>query len=177
MPLIWMRLNERFRRSVVLLALTSFCADVSSEMDAVPDSAVVLRPAVVRARQSGWHHRGYRRGVGVRPAGTVWLDHGLSEARQVLVLVGYGGAALAKPIIGLATGWQLVLVGRSLDRLATGVWSARGAHRLVDRTRTTRRRIRTGGCRDNLGGRPAADAGFALALRRSSDLSSRGWGA
>lgn len=52
-----------------------------------------------------------------------WIADRLQRDKPV-ALVGYAVAALAKPAIGLATGWPLVLVGRGLDRLATGVRSA-----------------------------------------------------
>ena len=52
-----------------------------------------------------------------------WLSDRL-QRRKAIALFGYGLAAIAKPLIGLATGWQGVLVGRSLDRFGAGTRSA-----------------------------------------------------
>ena len=41
--------------------------------------------------------------------------------RRPLVATGYGISAVAKPIIGLAVGWPLVLVGRFADRVGKGM--------------------------------------------------------
>src|SRR5437660_11262836 len=44
--------------------------------------------------------------------------------RQSTALVGYALSALAKPVMGLSTIWEVVLLGRLSDRLGAGVRSA-----------------------------------------------------
>ena len=75
------------------------------------------------------------------PAAIVGVIEGLAEAaaattklmsswlnrfapRKVLILLGYGGAALGKIIVAMAGAWPVVLVGRVVDRLGKGVRSA-----------------------------------------------------
>jgi MFS family permease len=52
-----------------------------------------------------------------------WLSDKLQKRKSV-ALAGYLLAAIAKPLIGLATGWQGVLGARFLDRLGAGTRSA-----------------------------------------------------
>ena len=52
-----------------------------------------------------------------------WLSDKLQK-RKSIALVGYLLAAIAKPLIGLSTGWQGVLGARFLDRFGTGTRSA-----------------------------------------------------
>jgi MFS family permease len=76
------------------------------------------------------------------PASVVGVIEGVAQATQNVVqgfsgwaadrlrrnkpvaLVGYGLAAMAKPVIGLATAWPQVLTARFADRLGTGIRSA-----------------------------------------------------
>jgi MFS family permease len=113
--------------SVVRLGLVSFFADVASEM-LYPLTPVFLT-AVLGA-----------------PMAVVGCIEGLAEAtasllktvtgrlsdrsgrRRPYVFCGYALSAVAKPIIGLAHGWPLVLAGRVGDRFGKGVrTSARDA--------------------------------------------------
>jgi MFS family permease len=139
-------------RNVLLLAATSFFADVSSEM---------LRPVLplFLTQQLG------------APASVVGVVEGVAEGTQnavqgvsgwladrlrrnkPLALAGYGLGALAKPAIGLATAWPLVLVGRFGDRLGTGVRSAPRDALIADSVDEPRRGAAFGleGIGDNLG--------------------------
>lgn len=110
-------------RSTAYLALSSFFADVSTELLYpilpvfltqtlnAPGSVVGLVEGVAQATQniaqgfSGWVSDRWRR-------------------RKPIALLGYAVAAAAKPLIGLATGWPGVLGARFVDRLGTGVRSA-----------------------------------------------------
>jgi MFS family permease len=114
---------RRLPRNVVLLAFSSFCADVSTEMLypvlpifltrdlGAPASVVGIVEGAAEATQnlaqglSGWHADRIRRNMPV-------------------ALVGYSVAAVAKPLIGLATTWPMVLAGRMADRLGAGIRSA-----------------------------------------------------
>jgi MFS family permease len=44
--------------------------------------------------------------------------------RKMMVLLGYGGAALGKVFVAMATFWPMVMVGRVVDRLGKGMRSA-----------------------------------------------------
>src|SRR5207237_1738419 len=52
-----------------------------------------------------------------------WVSDALKK-RKPIALFGYALAAVAKPLIGLATAWPGVLAARSLDRLGSGTRSA-----------------------------------------------------
>jgi MFS family permease len=52
-----------------------------------------------------------------------WLSDRLQK-RKPVALAGYVLAAVAKPLMGLATTWQGVLGGRFLDRLGAGTRTA-----------------------------------------------------
>jgi MFS family permease len=110
-------------RSTFLLACSSLFADVSTEMlypvlpifltqELGADAGLVgvvegVAPAVQNIAQgvSGWASDRFQR-------------------RKPLALVGYGLAAIAKPLMGLSTSWVGVLGTRSLDRLGAGTRSA-----------------------------------------------------
>ncbi len=113
----------RLPRSVLLLALTSFFADVSSEMGYpvlplfltqqlnAPGSAVGAVEGVAEATQH------------IVQGGSGWVaDH--MRQNKPLALLGYTLGALAKPTIGFSAVWQQVLGARLADRLGTGIRSA-----------------------------------------------------
>ena len=106
-----------------LLALASLFADTSSEM-LYPVLPIFLTQTLGAS------------------AGIVGLVEGVAQAlqnfvqmfsgwfsdklqrRKPIALIGYALGALAKPLIGLSTGWVGVLGARSLERLGSGVRSA-----------------------------------------------------
>jgi MFS family permease len=110
-------------RNTYLLACASLFADISTEM-LYPILPIFLTQTL---KASG---------------SVVGLVEGLAEATQNIVqgfsgrlsdklqrrkpiaLVGYSLAAIAKPLIGLATAWPGVLGGRFLDRLGAGARTA-----------------------------------------------------
>jgi MFS family permease len=118
-----MRALPHLPRNIILLALTSFFADVSSEM-LYPVLPVFLTQDLAA------------------PASVVGIVEGAAEATQNIIqgasgwfadrmgrnkptaLAGYALAALAKPAMGLAAVWPQVLAGRVADRLGTGIRSA-----------------------------------------------------
>jgi len=118
-----MRTSNHFSRNVLLLAATSFFADVSSEMLypvlplfltqelAAPASVVGLVEGIAEATQNAVQ------GV------SGWLADRIQQDKPV-ALVGYGVSALGKPVMGLATAWPQVLIGRFADRLGSGIRSA-----------------------------------------------------
>ena len=104
---------------MVVLSWVSLCQDAAAEMlyPILPlflTSALGAPPAVV----------GLVEGVAEATAAAGKAISGrLAGVRQRVPLVawGYGISAVAKPMIGMATGWPLVLVARFLDRAGKGL--------------------------------------------------------
>jgi MFS family permease len=142
----------RLPRNVILLALTSFCADISSEMLypvlplfltrelAAPASIVGVVEGVAEATQY------------LVQGGSGWLADRLERPKRV-ALVGYALAALGKPAMGLGTIWPQVLAGRVLDRLGAGIRSAPRDALIASSVEDSRRGAAFGleGFGDNLG--------------------------
>jgi MFS family permease len=110
---------ERLSRNIRILSLVSFFQDTASEM------LYPLLPIFVTSV------------LGAPPA-VLGLIEGIAEAtaslgkvasgrladlrhRRPLVATGYAISSVSKPLIGLATGWPLVLVGRFTDRVGKGM--------------------------------------------------------
>jgi MFS family permease len=147
-----MRLMPRLPRTIVLLALTSLFADISTEMLypilplfltrdlRAPASIVGLIEGVAQATQylaqgfSGW-----------------FADR--AGRNKPIALLGYGLAALAKPTMGLAVAWPAVLAGRFVDRLGSGTRSAPRDALIAAAAGKSRRGVAFGleGAGDNLG--------------------------
>ncbi|HEY3889254.1 MAG TPA: MFS transporter [Caulobacteraceae bacterium] len=110
-------------RNTVLLAFASLFADISSEM-----LYPVLPIFLTQILAASGSLVGLIEGVAEATQNIVQGFSGsLSDKlqrRKPIALVGYALAAIAKPLIGVSTGWQGVLGGRFLDRLGTGVRSA-----------------------------------------------------
>jgi MFS family permease len=110
-------------RNTFLLALASLFADISSEM-LYPILPIFLTDTL---KASG-SVVGLVEGVAEATQNIVQGFSGsLSDKlqrRKPIALVGYLLAAIAKPLMGVATVWQGVLGGRFLDRLGTGTRSA-----------------------------------------------------
>lgn len=110
-------------RNTVLLAFASLFADISSEM-----LYPVLPIFLTQILKASGSLVGLIEGVAEATQNIVQGFSGsLSDKlqrRKPIALVGYALAAIAKPLIGVSTGWQGVLGGRFLDRLGTGVRSA-----------------------------------------------------
>jgi MFS family permease len=110
-------------RSTFLLALSSLFADVSTEM-----LYPVLPTFLTQTLRASGSIIGLIDGVA---QATQNLVQGLSgtlsdrlKKRKSIALIGYFLAALAKPLMGLATAWQGLLGARLLDRLGAGTRSA-----------------------------------------------------
>jgi MFS family permease len=110
-------------RNTVFLALASLFADISTEM-----LYPVLPIFLTQTLKVGGGVIGLIEGVAVA---TQNLAQGVSgslsdrlQRRKAIALVGYGVAALSKPLIGLSSAWPGVLGARFADRLGTGVRSA-----------------------------------------------------
>ncbi len=112
-----------FSPNVVLLGLTSLCNDISSEI-----IYPLLPTFLALVLKSSPAYIGLIEGVADSTASLLklasgWLSDRLGQ-RKGLVVVGYAIAAVARPLIALATApWQ-VLVIRFADRTGKGVRSA-----------------------------------------------------
>ncbi|MER9202988.1 MFS transporter [Mesorhizobium sp. M0933] len=110
-------------RNTVLLALASLFADISTEMlyPILPifltqtlhasGSVVGLVDGIAQATQN------------IVQGFSGWLSDRLQK-RKPIALIGYFLASIAKPLIGVATVWLMVLGARFVDRLAAGFRSA-----------------------------------------------------
>src|SRR5207253_6578305 len=106
-----------------LLALASLFADVSTEMlypvlplfltQTLGASVVVLGlvEGIAKATQN------------IVQGLSGWVSDKLKQ-RKSIALIGYALAAVAKPLMGLASAWPGVLGARALDRLGAGSRSA-----------------------------------------------------
>jgi MFS family permease len=106
-----------------LLALASLFADISTEM-----LYPVLPIYLTQTLGAGANVVGLIDGIAQAVQNIVqglsgWLSDKL-QRRKPIALVGYFLAAIAKPLIALATAWPGVLAARSLDRLGAGTRSA-----------------------------------------------------
>ncbi len=110
-------------RNTVLLALGSLFGDVSTEM-----LYPVLPVFLTQTLGASGSALGLVEGIAQAAQNIVqgfsgWLSDRL-QRRKPVVLVGYLLAAVAKPLISLASSWQGVLGARLLDRLGAGTRSA-----------------------------------------------------
>jgi MFS family permease len=127
-------LQQRLPRTVVVLGVVSFFNDFAS------DIVVPLIPILIATvLSSGPIALGLIEGVADAVASFLKLWSGrhsdrLNSRRKGLTLFGYILSNLARPLLGLAGSWPLVLVLRSLDRVGKGVRSAPRDALVVDAT-------------------------------------------
>src|SRR5215467_10410280 len=112
-------------RTVIALGLVSLCMDTSTEM------IHSLLPAfLVTVLGASGLSIGLIEGVAEAATSISRIFSGaLSDwlgKRKLLVLIGYGLAAVTKPLFPLATGVGAVFIARSVDRIGKGI---RGAPR------------------------------------------------
>jgi MFS family permease len=107
-------------RTVVALGAVSFFTDLSSEM--IYPLLPLFLSSVLRA---GAVALGLIEGIAESTAALlkvisgIWTDS--TRRRKPLIILGYGLAGLARPLIGLATVWPFVLVVRFVDRIGKGL--------------------------------------------------------
>jgi len=127
-------LQQRLPRTVIILGLVSFFNDFAS------DIVVPLIPILIATILSaGPIALGLIEGVADAVASFLKLWSGrhsdrLNSRRKGLTLFGYLISNLARPLLGLAGNWPLVLVLRSLDRVGKGLRSAPRDALVVDAT-------------------------------------------
>jgi len=110
-------------RNTFLLAFASLFADISTEM-----LYPVLPIFLTQTLKASGSIVGLVEGIAQATQNIVqgfsgWLSDKL-QRRKPIALVGYTLAAVAKPLMGLATAWPGVLGGRFLDRLGAGTRTA-----------------------------------------------------
>ena len=110
-------------KNTFLLAFASLFADISTEM-----LYPVLPVFLTQNLKVGGSIVGIVEGVAEATQNIIqgasgWVSDKIQKRKPIAVF-GYTLAALAKPLIGLATIWQAVLVARSIDRIGTGTRSA-----------------------------------------------------
>jgi len=119
--------NGKISKNVIILGLVSFFNDFASEM--VYPVVPIFLTTVLGAPAS---IVGVIEGIAETTASLLkvfsgWLSDKLQK-RKAFAIWGYTFSTFSKPIIGLASGWPLVLVGRFIDRFGKGVrTSARDA--------------------------------------------------
>jgi MFS family permease len=110
-------------RNTILLAFASLFADISTEM-----LYPVLPIFLTQVLKANGSVVGLVEGIAQATQNIIQGFSGsLSDRlqrRKPIALAGYLLAALAKPVMGVATAWQGVLGGRFLDRLGAGARSA-----------------------------------------------------
>src|SRR6059058_1628786 len=102
-------------KNTFLLAAASFFADISTEM-----LYPVLPVFLTQTLGAGARIVGITEGIAHATQNVVqglsgWVSDQI-ERRKPIAIIGYTVAALAKPLIGLSTGWPGVLGARALDR-------------------------------------------------------------
>ena len=117
-------MQQRLPRTVVILGLVSFFNDFASDI-VIPLIPILLATVL----SSGPVALGIIEGVADAVASFLKLWSGrhtdrLTGRRKGLTLFGYTLSNLARPLLGLATSWQTVLVLRSIDRVGKGLRSA-----------------------------------------------------
>lgn len=110
-------------KNTFLLAFASLFSDISTEMlypvlpifitQVLKDSPAIVGIIEGVATSIQYGIQGF----------SGWLADKFQKKKPI-ALAGYALAALAKPFIGLSTGWEQVLGGRFLDRLGAGARSA-----------------------------------------------------
>lgn len=110
-------------KNTFLLALTSMFADISTEM-----LYPVLPIFLTQTLKAGGGVVGIIEGVAETTQNVIqgfsgWLSDKLQKRKGIAVF-GYLLAAISKPLIGMATGWPLVLGARFMDRFGSGTRSA-----------------------------------------------------
>ena len=110
-------------KNTFLLAFTSLFADISTEM-LYPILPVFLTQTLHATGSIVGLVDGFAQATQNVVQGFAGTLSDKLQKRKAIALAGYALAAIAKPLMGLATAWQGVLGARLLDRLGSGVRSA-----------------------------------------------------
>ena len=110
-------------RNTFLLALSSLFADISTEM-LYPVLPIFLTQVLDASGSIVGLVDGFAQATQNIAQGFSGAVSDRLQKRKLIALFGYLLAALAKPVMGLATMWQTLLGARLLDRLGAGMRSA-----------------------------------------------------
>jgi MFS family permease len=126
--------REKLPRTVVVLGLVSFFNDFASDI-VIPLIPILLATVL----GAGPLALGLIEGVADAGASLLRLWSGrhsdaLSGRRKGLALAGYTLSNIARPMVGLAGSWPMVLLLRSIDRMGKGLRSAPRDALVVDAT-------------------------------------------
>ena len=110
-------------RNTFLLACTSLFADISTEM-LYPILPVFLTQTLKASGSIVGLIDGFAQATQNIVQGFAGTLSDKMQRRKPIALVGYFLAAIGKPLMGLATVWQVVFAGRLLDRFGAGTRSA-----------------------------------------------------
>ena len=112
--------NQQLNKGVLLLGWVSFLSDVASDM-----IYPLLPDFLTRTLRAGPAALGVIEGVAEATASLMkWLSGWWSDRvrrRKPMVVSGYAIAAVARPLVGLATNWGQVLAIRFADRVGKGI--------------------------------------------------------
>src|SRR5579862_1222823 len=114
---------DKLPRQVWLLGGVSFFADVSSEMIYPLLPLFVVAVLGATATDMGWIE-GIAQGTVALVTAFAGVRSDRFRRRLPWVRWGYGLPVLGKTILVVATGWPLVLIGRTVDRLGKGFRSS-----------------------------------------------------
>ena len=114
-------------RTVIALGFVSLCMDTSSEIIHSLLPAFLVTVLGANALSIGIIEGAAEATTAISRIFSGALSDGLGK-RKLLVLIGYGLAALTKPLFPLAAGVGAVFVARFVDRIGKGI---RGAPRLI----------------------------------------------
>jgi MFS family permease len=125
-------------KTVLSLGLVSFFADVASEM-LYPITPIFLTTVLGASMASVGLVEGLAEAIAslLKTYSGVWSDS--ISKRKPFIVLGYFMAAIAKPIIGVATSWTHVLGARAFDRAGKGIRTAPRDALLADSVESTNR--------------------------------------
>jgi MFS family permease len=125
-------------RNVFILGLVSLWTDASSEMIYPLVPLFLTRVLGAPVAMVGVIEGLAEATASVLKGISGWLSDRIGR-RRPLVLAGYGLAAVAKPLLALATGWPLVLGARVLDRFGKGIRNSPRDALIADSSRESER--------------------------------------
>ena len=133
-----MKQVRRFPKSIYKLGFLSLFTDMSSEM------IFPLLPVLIASLPGGGPLvLGIIEGIAESAASFMKLVSGIwtdkVKKRMPFLVAGYGLASIVRPLIGLATVWQLVLSLRFLDRVGKGLRSSPRDALIADSVPSNRR--------------------------------------
>lgn len=110
-------------KTAIRLGLVSFFADISSEM-LYPITPIFLTSVLGASMLSVGLIEGTAESIASLLKTYAGAHSDRIRRRRPFIIGGYFLAAIAKPVIGIASTWPIVLLGRAIDRTGKGVRTA-----------------------------------------------------